>query len=45
MMAADGKYYMTQAADLEGIFRIIESIPSPKGVSGSPGHEYRENLI
>ena len=30
MMAADGKFYKTQAADLEGIFRIIESIPSKK---------------
>jgi prophage antirepressor-like protein len=30
MMAADGKYYKTQAADLKGIFRIIESIPSKK---------------
>ena len=30
MMAADGKFYKTQAADLEGILRIIESIPSKK---------------
>ena len=30
MMAADGKMYKTQAADLEGIFRIIQSIPSKK---------------
>ena len=30
MMAADGKFYQTQAADLKGIFRIIESIPSKK---------------
>ena len=30
MMAADGKIYKTQAADLEGIFRIIQSIPSKK---------------
>ena len=30
MMAADGKVYKTQAADLKGIFRIIESIPSKK---------------
>lgn len=30
MMAADGKYYKTQASDLKGIFRIIESIPSKK---------------
>lgn len=30
MMAADGKIYKTQAADLEGIFRIILSIPSKK---------------
>lgn len=30
MKATDGKYYQTQAADLEGIFRIIQSIPSKK---------------
>ncbi len=30
MKAADGKKYKTQAADLEGIFRIIQSIPSKK---------------
>ena len=30
MMAADGKRYKTQAADLQGIFRIIQSIPSKK---------------
>ena len=30
MMASDGKYYNTQAANMEGIFRIIQSIPSPK---------------
>ena len=30
MTAADGKNYKTQAADLEGIFRIIQSIPSKK---------------
>jgi len=30
MKASDGKYYKTQAADLEGIFRVIQSIPSKK---------------
>lgn len=30
MMAPDGKRRKTQAADLEGIFRIIQSIPSKK---------------
>ena len=30
MKAADGKYYKTQAATLEGIFRLIQSIPSKK---------------
>jgi len=29
MMAADGKYYQTDAADTEVILRIIQSIPSP----------------
>ena len=30
MLAPDGKKRKTQAADLEGIFRIIQSIPSKK---------------
>lgn len=30
MRAKDGKYYLTDAADTETIFRIIQSIPSPK---------------
>ena len=30
MKASDGKNYQTQAADLEGVFRIIQSIPSKK---------------
>jgi len=28
--SADGKMYNTDAADMQGIFRIIQSIPSPK---------------
>ena len=30
MPASDGKKYLTDAADLEGILRIIQSIPSKK---------------
>jgi len=30
MMAADGKYYKTDVADTEQLFRLIQSIPSPK---------------
>ena len=30
MKAADGKYYKTQAATLDGVFRVIQSIPSKK---------------
>lgn len=30
MTATDGKRYRTNAANLEGVFRIIQSIPSPK---------------
>lgn len=30
MQAADGKYYKTDAADTETMFRIIQSVPSPK---------------
>ena len=28
--AADGKFYLTDAADTETLFRLIQSIPSPK---------------
>jgi hypothetical protein len=30
MIAKDGKFYNTDVADLENIFRLIQSIPSPK---------------
>jgi hypothetical protein len=30
MMASDGKYYATDVTDTETMFRIIQSIPSPK---------------
>ena len=30
MKSADGKYYLTDVADTESMFRIIQSIPSPK---------------
>lgn len=30
MESSDGKKYSTDAADLQGVFRIIQSIPSPK---------------
>jgi hypothetical protein len=30
MLAADGKMYMTDVADSEQLFRLIQSIPSPK---------------
>jgi len=30
MEAADGKFYLTDSADTETMFRIIQSIPSPK---------------
>ncbi|MBP5558087.1 MAG: hypothetical protein J6X65_10335 [Bacteroidales bacterium] len=30
MKAADWKCYQTQAATLEGVFRVIQSIPSKK---------------
>ena len=29
MQASDGKYYLTDVADTETMFRIIQSIPSP----------------
>jgi BRO family, N-terminal domain len=31
MQSADGKFYLTDVADTEQIFRLIQSIPSPKG--------------
>ncbi len=30
LMASDGKMYETDCADTEGIFRLVQSIPSPK---------------
>ncbi|MBK6339651.1 MAG: hypothetical protein IPN93_01925 [Bacteroidetes bacterium] len=30
LMAADGKKYLTDVADIETIFRLVQSIPSPK---------------
>ncbi len=30
MRAADGKLYVTDAADVETIFRLVQSVPSPK---------------
>src|SRR3989344_6971851 len=30
MQAVDGKFYLTDATDTETMFRIIQSIPSPK---------------
>ncbi len=30
MQSVDGKFYKTDCADTRGIFRIIQSIPSPK---------------
>jgi len=33
LIASDGKYYMTDSANTEGVFRIIQSIPSPKAES------------
>jgi hypothetical protein len=29
-MAADGKFYLSDSADVETLFRVIQSIPSPK---------------
>jgi hypothetical protein len=30
MKAADGKFYKTDALDVEGCFRLVQSVPSPK---------------
>jgi hypothetical protein len=30
MQSADGKFYLTDVADTEELFRLIQSIPSPK---------------
>lgn len=30
MKASDGKMYRTDVADMQGVFRIIQSVPSPK---------------
>ncbi len=41
MMAKDGKLRETDCANTEGIFRIIQSIPSPKAVPWGYGHPTR----
>ena len=30
MQSSDGKYYLTDVADTEQLFRLIQSIPSPR---------------
>ena len=35
--SSDGKKYDTDCADTEGVFRIIQSIPSPKAEPFKPG--------
>ncbi len=30
MLSSDGKYYKTDVANTEQLFRLIQSIPSPK---------------
>ena len=45
MLAPDGKYRMTQAATLEGIFRLIQSIPSKKTSSLRAGIRIVVSLI
>lgn len=34
LKASDGKYYNTDVVDIEGMFRIIESIPSKNAMVG-----------
>ena len=43
MKAADGKIYMTQAADTEGVLRIIQSIPSKKAEPLTICHQLKRN--
>jgi len=43
MVAADGKKYRTTAATVDGILRIIQSIPSPKTEQFKQWLEAREN--
>ena len=45
MLASDGKYYKTQATDLEGIFRIIQSIPSPKAIGTTMRAPHYDSVI
>ena len=44
MQSADGKYYKTNVADVEQLFGLIQSIPSPKaeqrGVHDETGKLY-----
>jgi hypothetical protein len=50
MIASDGKYYKTDAADTETIFRLIQSIPSPKAEPfklwlAKVGHERLKEIV
>ena len=45
MVAADGKRYKTQAADLQGIFRIIQSVPSKKEVEKLPFEDVTDERV
>lgn len=45
----DGKMYKTDVADMQGVFRIIQSVPSPKAEPfkmwlAEVGKERKENL-
>ena len=39
--SSDGKMYKTDATDMQGIFRIIQSIPSPKAIE----HKIDQSVI
>ena len=42
MLAPDGKKRMTQAATLEGVFRVIQSVPSKKAEPFAEDVEVKE---
>lgn len=45
MQSTDGKYYKTDVADTEQLFRLIQSIPSPKTGKKVISKDSAKNLL
>ena len=45
LLAADGKQRLTDVADQQQLFRLIQSIPSPKPVNRTPSLRVNKSLV